>query len=116
MKKRLMDYIAYAEQTDAMTLTKEQKEQMASTMLVQIGFFQHERLIHLIVTITFAILMMLAILCCYLVPNVFFYVLTALFFVLLVPYVGHYYRLENGVQKLYELYDRFEDRVFQEKK
>ena len=29
--------------------------------LVQVGFFQHERLIHLIVTVTFALLEMLAI-------------------------------------------------------
>ncbi|MFQ8981070.1 MAG: hypothetical protein ACLR6I_11570 [Waltera sp.] len=29
--------------------------------LVQVGFFQHERLIHLIITVTFALLEMLAI-------------------------------------------------------
>ena len=32
--------------------------------LVQVGFFQHERLIHLIVTVTFALLEMLAIVLC----------------------------------------------------
>ena len=32
--------------------------------------------------------------------------LDVLFLVLLIPYIFHYYRLENGVQKLYEYYDK----------
>ena len=73
--------------------------------LVQIGFFQHERLVHLIVTITFAILTMLAMLGCFLTDTPAMLVLTILCLVLLVPYVRHYYILENGVQRLYRDYD-----------
>jgi uncharacterized RDD family membrane protein YckC len=32
-------------------------------------------------------------------------VLTFLFIILLIPYIRHYYILENGVQKLYTYYD-----------
>ena len=34
--------------------------------------------------------------------------LAALFFVLLVPYIKHYFGLENGVQRLYDLYAELE--------
>lgn len=46
-----------------------------------IGFFQHERLAHELVMLVFA---------------------------LLIPYIKHYYNLENGVQQLYVVYDELE--------
>ena len=69
--------------------------------LVQVGFFQHERLIHLIVTVTFALLEMLAI-----VLLVVVLLILALILILLIPYIRHYYILENEVQKMYGQYDR----------
>ena len=74
-------------------------------LMIQIAFFQHERLIHLIVTVTFAILTMLGILASFFVQELFVFILTLLFIVLLIPYVRHYYILENGVQELYKRYD-----------
>lgn len=85
--------------------TKEEREEFLKEMLVQIQFFQHERLIHLIVTVCFALLLMLALIGCYLTPDFGLFALAALFFGLLVPYIKHYYLLENGVQKLYSYYD-----------
>lgn len=68
-------------------------------------YFQHERLIHLIVTVLFA-------LCSIIVFGVFLMVqlwyilpLLGLIVVLLVPYIVHYFHLENGVQRLYDLID-----------
>ena len=74
--------------------------------LVQIGFFQHERLVHLIVTVTFAILTMLSLVVALMICNPALYALTLLFLVLLIPYIMHYYTLENEVQKMYVQYDR----------
>ncbi len=78
-------------------------------LLIQIGFFQHERLIHLIVTVLFALMTIL----------VFFLavtnfapwtgVLLLLLIVLLIPYIKHYWLLENGTQKLYQYYDKLEE-------
>ena len=107
MEKRLKSYLAYMEK-----LT-EQKEDLSgrdvagilSDLLVQIRFFQHERLVHLIVTVTFAILAFMAFLGCMLTFRLELFVLVALLLVLLVPYIRHYYILENGVQKLYVHYD-----------
>lgn len=79
--------------------------------LVQIGFFQHERLIHLIVTVTFAILEMLSIFMTLVSfggeeGNPALICLTILILVLLIPYIRHYYILENEVQKMYVQYDK----------
>lgn len=74
--------------------------------LVQVGFFQHERLIHLIVTVTFALLEMLAILLNVISDSFFSLMLPIVILILLIPYIRHYYILENEVQKMYVQYDR----------
>ena len=74
--------------------------------LNQIGFIQHERLIHLIVTVTFALLEMLAILLNVISDSLFSLLLPVVILILLVPYIRHYYILENEVQKMYVQYDR----------
>lgn len=111
MERRLKNYLARMEellqQEEALRDTDAAKRRrMAEELLVQIQFFQHERLIHLIVTVTFAVLTVLSVLTCLLTPHLELFVLVALFLVLLVPYIRHYYILENGVQKLYTHYDR----------
>ncbi len=77
-----------------------------SEHLVQISFFQHERLIHLIVTLTFALIEMIALALALTVFSPAVLALCLLILVLLVPYVMHYYLLENEVQKMYAQYDR----------
>lgn len=74
--------------------------------LVQVGFFQHERLIHLIVTVTFALLEMLAIVLSVISDSLFTLLLPVVILILLVPYIRHYYILENEAQKMYGQYDR----------
>ena len=74
--------------------------------LVQIAFFQHERLVHLIVTVTFAVLEVFAAALTVLAFSPAALLLCAAVLVLLVPYVAHYYLLENEVQRLYGEYDR----------
>ena len=74
--------------------------------LTQISFFQHERLIHLIVTVTFALLEMLAILLSVISDSLFALLLPVMILILLVPYIRHYYILENEVQRMYVQYDR----------
>lgn len=86
-------------------------ERICREHLVQIGFFQHERLVHLIVTVIFALFAVLSAGLAFLLMTLetegagsLLLVMTA-FLVLLVPYVRHYYILENEVQKMYGQYD-----------
>ena len=113
MEERLKKYLAEMERqsvlwakTDDTGMTEEEKRRQAQEMLIQIGFFQHERLIHLIVTITFALLTMIALMGTLFMPQPALFALILLLFILLVPYIRHYYILENGVQKLYQYYDK----------
>ena len=78
-------------------------------ILIQIGFFQHERLIHLIVTVLFALMTILVFLLAVTNFSLWTGVLLLLLLGLLVPYIKHYWLLENGTQKLYQYYDRLED-------
>ena len=77
--------------------------------LVQIAFFQHERLIHLIVTVAFALMTIISIVASVLAPadeTMGFLILTASLIILLVPYILHYYIPETETQKTYEQYDK----------
>ena len=74
--------------------------------LTQISFFQHERLVHLIVTVLFAILEMFAIALAMFFPGIGTLLLVVVVLVLLIPYIRHYYILENEVQKMYGQYDK----------
>lgn len=117
MEKRLKEYLAGMEeqamiwmQEDESSMEQQKKKLQMEDLLIQIQFFQHERLIHLIVTITFALLTMMAMLGTLFVPQPALFALVVLLLVLLVPYVRHYYILENGVQKLYQYYDILKSR------
>ena len=87
-------------------ITQELIRDKLEEQLVQVGFFQHERLIHLIVTVTFALLEMLAIVLSVISDSLFTLLLPVVILILLVPYIRHYYILENEVQKMYGQYDR----------
>ncbi len=105
MEKRLKQYLEYYRKLAEGGELPQDKEKVLEEMLIQISFFQHERLIHLIVTVLFAILAVMSILANVFVQEWAVLALCLMLFVLLIPYVRHYYILENGVQKLYRYYD-----------
>jgi uncharacterized membrane protein YoaK (UPF0700 family) len=74
--------------------------------LAKIKFFQHERLIHLLVTLSFALFLLISIISATLFSKLKLLILSFFILLLLFPYIIHYYKLENGVQKLYILYTK----------
>jgi len=76
----------------------------------QIDYMQHERLIHLLVTLFFGLCALLTLLFVVLHPLIPMGVLLLLLLALLVPYVAHYYDLENGLQRWYHLANEIESR------
>ena len=104
MKKYFSEYIA------AMLLALEDDnsdfEKLKREMLVKIQFMQHERLIHFMVTILFALLMFMSLIGFFVSEILGMLAAAVLMLILLVPYIAHYYFLENGVQKLYGIYDK----------
>lgn len=110
MYKRLKNYTASVERLLLEAGEDVSWEREMQNLLVQIGFFQHERLIHLLVTLTFALMVLASALVTILTADMVSCVLMGLFTVLLVPSVVHYYHLENGTQRLYGLFDRMAER------
>ncbi len=104
MAKRIKRYLAYVEGL----LTKEDLdyEQELRKHLKQIDFFMHERLIHLIVTVLFALATLGSCIAFIVSEKLQILILALALMVLLIPYIKHYYLLENSVQYMYEQYDR----------
>jgi hypothetical protein len=74
-------------------------------ILTKISFMQHERLIHFLVVFLVAVVMFISFFIFFMTENMGFLAAAVLMLGLLVPYFPHYYFFENGVQKLYSLYD-----------
>ena len=75
----------------------------------KIGFFQHERLMHLLVTLFFALFAL-----AFLAMGMISYIFLPIFFILLiflVFYILHYFFLENHVQYLYKIYDKMQEKI-----
>lgn len=104
MWKKLQALIKEMDEINYDSLTDDERAKLKERLLTQIGFFQHERLIHLIVTVVFALLTLLTLILIEISCSIGYVVLEVLFLVLLFPYIIHYYHLENGVQKLYGYY------------
>ena len=111
MEKRLLNYLSLMRQFVSEDHSISEYERTYKDLMIQIAFFQHERLIHLIVTITFALLTMMGIISSLFIQQLPVLILTLLFIVLLIPYVRHYYILENGVQELYKRYDYISSKI-----
>jgi len=81
---------------------------LSTEMLAKIGFYQHERIVHLIVTMTVAVLSVMSICVTFVAETVSvpLIVLIGLFLVLVAPYIVYYFTLENAVQDIYQYYDR----------
>ncbi len=109
MKKYLTEYRLYfrkmleGEGTDLDGLMEYHKS--------QIEFFQHERLVHLIVTVLFAMCTIIGLVVSFVTKELAFIILSALFLCLLIPYVSHYYFLENQTQALYDDYNELFEKI-----
>ena len=116
MKERI---VGYRKRMDALLAQPSEGTDWEAVLrehLTQVSFFQHERLIHLIVTVTFAILTMLALAIYCIAEYMPMLGLIALLLVLLIPYIGHYYTLENEVQKMYAQYDEILRHIIEKEK
>lgn len=79
---------------------------LRTEVLTQISFMQHERLIHFLVTMLFALMFLISLGILLWMQSLGLLLLTILLLGLLIPYIWHYYFLENTVQKMYVLYNR----------
>ena len=71
----------------------------------KIAFMQHERIVHFLVTMMFAVVLAVFMGIVMFTENPAMLLLVTIIIVLLGFYIKHYYFLENTVQKMYRVYD-----------
>ena len=106
MRKSIDEYIT--EIDEVIDKTKDLNK-LKEEHLIKIGFYQHERLIHLLVTLFYGVFMFLSIIMSYYNPLALLIVL--IFMIFLIFYVRHYFFLENHVQYMYKQYDRIVEKM-----
>lgn len=110
MRKKIKQYVKQVDEwlanpPEGVDYEKEQKKH-----LIQIQFFMHERLVHEIIMVLFALVTVMVFIATVLWPQWVFVALLLALLILLIPYIMHYYVLENSVQYMYEQYDEMERR------
>lgn len=73
--------------------------------LTQIEFIQHERLIHLLVTIMVIIILFIGLVIFFITSLTPFAIVDGLLLILAFCYLGYYFFIENTTQKLYCIYN-----------
>ena len=104
MRQYLGDYI---KTIDNKIKTKKMTEKDIENHLTKIEFFQHERLIHLLVTLFYGLFVFLAVIISF--KTWLFLIILYLALIVLIFYVRHYFFLENHVQYLYKQYDKMKE-------
>ena len=105
MADRIRQYMTYINQLLESEDESIDWEEEMKKHLVQIAFFAHERFIHLIVTVLFALMTTMVFLYTFSNFSIPLLLLMILLMGLLIPYIKHYFLLENSVQDMYEQYD-----------
>lgn len=100
MKKYITEYINYI---DEIVKDKKYNKDIINEHLIKISFFQHERLIHLLVTLFYALIFIIFLV---LISLTYLFVpIVIILFIFLLFYIRHYFYLENCVQYMYRQYD-----------
>ncbi|MDD2370464.1 MAG: hypothetical protein PHQ32_00485 [Firmicutes bacterium] len=82
---------------------------------VQIMFMQHERLVHMIVTLFFGLFLSISLGLALLFNMSLLFLLVFIIGIIEVFYMVHLYRLENGVQRWYVLYNELSRKADEQK-
>lgn len=105
MTKYLKDYILYINEKLKKCTDPLEIDEIMAEHKDKIQFMQHERIVHFLVTMMFAIILVIFIFAQLVVENIGLTILIILIMVLVAAYIKHYYFLENTVQNMYKIYD-----------
>lgn len=107
MKKKILTYVKITDQeiNDKKKITKERLEEH----IMKTRNYQHERLIHLLVTIFVGLSAILFLLFALLLQSLSLLLIFILLLILFIPYILYYHFLENTIQKMYDQYDQLKN-------
>ena len=106
MTKYLKDYIEYIEKRLNQCGCSSQINDILREHTDKIAFMQHERIVHFLVTMMFALILVMFIIGFLITEQIMLSLLIVMILALLAAYIKHYYFLENTVQEMYRIYDR----------
>ena len=95
---------SYQKQVDDKLKNKSFTKQDREDFKVMINYFQHERLIHLLVTITVIFVTCFFFYLLTIKSSIILFILVIILLIMLGFYLYHYYFLENNIQELEEKY------------
>ena len=116
--KQTMDAVRKYIDLEMKNAPLEKTLEVLSEFETKISYFQHERLIHLMVTLAFAAFLLFEIFSLFILPASFLYcgiLLVLIFFGLTIGYIMHYYFLENSVQQMYHMRDEIRSYINKDK-
>lgn len=105
MTEYLKNYMKSLRQSLDSAETSEELEKIMAEHKDKIAFMQHERLVHFLVTMMFAVILVIFVGVHLVTENILVSLLVVIITVLLGFYIKHYYFLENTVQEMYRIYD-----------
>ncbi|MCR5654816.1 MAG: hypothetical protein K6G07_04180 [Lachnospiraceae bacterium] len=111
MTKRIKAYMAYMDAMLTENTSGLSYEELCVQHEKQLAFFMHERLVHEFVMLTFAILAFAVFFLMYVAFHPELVLLFLALMVLLVPYIMHYFLLENSCQYMYRQYDELQKKI-----
>lgn len=104
----------YIEKIEKELKKRNRQENLKEELITKINFFQHEREIHLIITLFYALMFLIFLVLISL--SLLFIIPSFIIMIFLVCYIVHYFSLENGIQYLYKLYDEIDNSTKEAKK
>lgn len=110
MTEYLTNYMNYISDKLAKCSGRREIEEIYAEHMDKIAFMQHERIVHFLVTMLFAIVLTVFMTAMLFTQNLAILILVTIILVLLGFYIKHYYFLENTVQKMYRVYDEILDK------
>ena len=105
MTEYLKNYIKYIQEKLEKCSDSAGLDEIMAEHKDKIAFMQHERIVHFLVTMMFALILAIFMGIEIFTENPAILLLVTIIIVLLGFYIKHYYFLENTVQKMYRVYD-----------
>ena len=111
MGRYIKDYMKYIEKILDGDDADVDYEKLRIDFLLKTEFFQHERLVHFLVTFMVIIALFISVLYIFMTGLQLMSVLSRILLGLTAAYLAYYYFIENAVMKMYRLYDRIMDKI-----
>ncbi len=111
MGKYISDYIKYIEKILEEDKEDTDYEKLRADFLLKLSFFQHERFVHLVVTVMVAIVLFISVIYIFMTGLRLMAALSIILLGLVFAYLIYYYFIENAVMGMYKTYDRIMARI-----